>query len=41
MEAQVSLTVALSSSALLGLVSLIIDSLWASGQASLLANQAQ
>ncbi len=42
MEAQVSLTVAFSSSALLGLVSLIfIDSLWGSGQASLLANQAQ
>ncbi len=40
MEAQVSLTVAFSSSALLGLVSLI-DSLWGSGQASLLANQAQ
>ncbi len=46
MEAQVSLTVAFSSSALLGLVSLIflltipIDSLWGSGQASLLANQA-
>ncbi len=47
MEAQVSLTVAFISSALLGLVSLIflltipIDSLWGSGQASLLANQAQ
>ncbi len=42
MEAQVSLTVAFRSSALLGLVSLIfIDSLWGSGQASLLANQAQ
>ncbi len=46
-EAQVSLTVAFRSSALLGLVSLIflltypIDSLWGSGQASLLANQAQ
>ncbi len=41
MEAQVSLTVAFSSSASLGLVSLIIDSLWGSDQASLLANQAQ
>ncbi len=46
MEAQVSLTVAFSSSVLLGLVSLIsswqypIDSLWCSGQASLLASQA-
>ncbi len=38
MEAQVSLIAAFSSSALLGLV---IDSLWGSGQASLLANQAQ
>ncbi len=42
MEAQVALIAAFSSSALLGLVSLIfIDSLWGSGQASLLANQAQ
>ncbi len=47
MEAQVSLTVAFRSSALLGLVSLIflltipLDSLWGSGQASLLANQAR
>ncbi len=40
MEAQVSLTVAFSSSALLGLVS-PIDSLWGAGQASLLAIQAQ
>ncbi len=46
MEAQVSLTVAFSSSALLGLVSLIsswqypIDSLWGSGLVSLLASQA-
>ncbi len=37
MEAQVSLTVASSSSALLGLVS-HLDSLWGSGQASLLTN---
>ncbi len=48
MEAQVTLTAAFRSSALLGLVSLIflltipdIDSLQGSGQASLLANQAQ
>ncbi len=45
-EAQVALIAAFRSSALLGLVSLIlltipIDSLWGSGQASLLANQAQ
>ncbi len=40
-EAQVALIAASRSSALLGLVSLIIDSLWGSGQASLLANQAQ
>ncbi len=40
-EAQVALTVAFRSSALLGLMSLFIDSLWGSGQASLLANQAQ
>ncbi len=40
MESQVSLIAAFSSSALLGLVSLISDSLWGSGQASLLANQA-
>ncbi len=42
MEAQVTLIAAFRSSALLGLVSLIfIDSLLGSGQASLLANQAQ
>ncbi len=42
MEAQVALITAFRSSALLGLVSLIvIDFLWALGQASLLANQAQ
>ncbi len=40
-EAQVALIAAFRSSALLGLVSLIIDSLWGSGQVSLLANQAQ
>ncbi len=46
-EAQVALIAAFRSSALLGLVSLIsswqypIDSLWGSGQACLLANQAQ
>ncbi len=40
MEAQVSLTVAFSSSALLGLVS-HLDYLWGSGQVSLMANQAQ
>ncbi len=39
MEAQVALIAAFRSSALLGLVSLI--NLWGSGQASLLANQAQ
>ncbi len=46
MEAQVSLIAAFRSSALLGLVSLIFlltieENLWGSGQASLLANQAQ
>ncbi len=41
MEAQVSLTVAFSSSALLGLVSLIFLLTIGSGQASLLVNQAQ
>ncbi len=43
MEAQVSLTVAFSSSALLGLVSLILllTIPILTGQASLLANQAQ
>ncbi len=42
MEAQIALIAAFRSSALLGLVSLIfIDSLLGSGQASLLANQAQ
>ncbi len=40
-EAQGALIAAFSSSALLGLVSLIIYSLWGSGQASLLASQAQ
>ncbi len=40
MEAQVALIAAFRSSAVLGLVSLI-DSLWGSGQASLLASQAQ
>ncbi len=38
MEAQVSLTVAFSSSAFFGL--LFLDSLWGSGQVSLLASQA-
>ncbi len=43
MEAQVALIAAFRSSALLGLVSLIflLTILWGSGQASLLANQAQ
>ncbi len=40
-EAQVAFISAFRSSALLGLVSLIIDYLCGSGQASLLANQAQ
>ncbi len=43
-EAQVALIAAFRSSALLGLMSLIfdnMDSLWGSGQVSLLANQAQ
>ncbi len=40
-EAQVAFISAFWSSALLGLVSLIIYSLCGSGQASLLANQAQ
>ncbi len=40
-EAQVASIAFFSSSVLLGLVSLIIDSLWGSGQASLLVNQAQ
>ncbi len=40
-EAQDALIAAFRSSALLGLVSLIIYSLWGSGQASLLVNQAQ
>ncbi len=41
MEAQVSLTVAFSSSASFGSGVSHLDSLWGSGQASLLTNQAQ